>query len=102
MKATAIAAGGPLPSMNTVRIHNRSAARKLTTFLIRLGHRRIGFISGPPTHADSHERRTGYQDPLRKARIPVQIELTSEGDFTFESGRRSAQPNLALPNTPTA
>jgi hypothetical protein len=81
MKATAIAAAGPSPGMNTVRIDNRSAARKLTTFLIRLGHRRIGFISGPSTHADSLERRVGYQDALRKAGIPVQIELTREGDF---------------------
>ena len=86
MKATAIAAAGPLPSMNTVRIDNRSAARKLTTFLIRLGHRRIGFISGPPTHADSLERRAGYQDALRKAGIPVQIELTREGDSPLSPG----------------
>jgi DNA-binding LacI/PurR family transcriptional regulator len=35
--------------------------------------------SGPPTHADSLERRAGYQDALRKAGIPVQIELTREG-----------------------
>src|SRR3979411_3118066 len=49
MKATAIAAAGPLPSMNTVRIDNRSAARKLTTFLIRLRARRIRFTRGPPT-----------------------------------------------------
>jgi LacI family transcriptional regulator len=102
MKATAIAAAGPLPSMNTVRIDNRSAARKLTTFLIRLGHRRIGFISGPPTHADSLERRAGYQDALRKAGIPVQIELTREGDFTFESGRVAAKQILDLQNRPTA
>jgi LacI family transcriptional regulator len=103
MKATAIAAAGPLPSMNTVRIDNRSAARKLTTFLIRLGHRRIGFISGPPTHADSLERRAGYQDALRKAGIPVQIELTREGGFTFESGRVAAKQILDLhQNRPTA
>ena len=58
--------------------------RKLTTFLIRLGHRRIGFISGPPTHAPtSLERRAGYQDALRNAGIPVQIELTRERGVQF-------------------
>src|SRR5260370_921570 len=68
MKATAIAAAGPLPSMNPVRIDNRSAARELTTFLIRLGHRRIGFISGPPTHAHTLEPRPAYQDTFGVAR----------------------------------
>src|ERR1700743_673364 len=102
LKATVIAAAGPLPGMHTVRIDNRSAARELTSFLIRLGHRRIGFIGGPPTHGDSLKRRAGYQDALRKAGIQVQIELTREGDFTFESGRVAAQEILDLQKRPTA
>jgi len=102
LKATAIAAAGPLQGMHTVRIDNRSAARELTTFLIRLGHRRIGFISGPPTHGDSLERRAGYQDALRKAGIPLRVALAREGDFTFESGRVAAQQILDLQNRPTA
>jgi LacI family transcriptional regulator len=102
LKATAIAAAGPLPGMHTVRIDNRSAARELTTFLIRLGHRRIGFISGPPTHGDSLERRAGYLDALRKAGIPLRVALAREGDFTFESGRVAARHILDLRNRPTA
>jgi LacI family transcriptional regulator len=102
LKATAIAAAGPLPGMHTVRIDNRSAARELTTFLIRLRHRRIGFISGPPTHGDSLERRAGYQDALRKAGIPLRVALAREGDFTFESGRVAARHILDLRNRPTA
>jgi LacI family transcriptional regulator len=102
LKAVAIAAAGPMSGMHTVRIDNRSAARELTRLLIRLGHRRIGFISGPPTHGDSLERRAGYQDALRKAGIPVQIELTRGGNFTFESGRVAAQQILDLRNRPTA
>jgi LacI family transcriptional regulator len=39
---------------------------------------------------------------LRKAGIPVQIELTREGDFTFESGRVAAKQILDLQNRPTA
>jgi len=68
LKATAIAAAGPLPGMHTVRIDNRSAARELTTFLIRLGHHRIGFISGPPTHGDSLERARRLSGRVEKSR----------------------------------
>src|SRR5258707_7366040 len=53
MKATAIAAAGPLPSINTVRIDNRSAARKLATFLSSHVSPAIWIISGPRDSADS-------------------------------------------------
>ena len=90
-----------MPDMHTVRIDNRTAAATLTEFLIRLGHRRIGFITGSPRHGDSNERRAGYEQALRRY-IPVQRELIADGEFTFESGRRAAEQLLDLKNKPTA
>jgi len=88
--------------MHTVRIDNRSAAATLTEFLIRLGHTRIGFITGSPRHSDSKERRTGYEQAMQRANLPVEPALIADGEFTFESGRRAAAQLLGLPQRPTA
>ena len=102
IKAVAIATAGPMPDMHTVRIDNRTAAAKLTEYLIHLGHRRIGFITGSPRHGDSKERRTGYEQAMQRSDIPVQQELIADGEFTFESGRRAAEHLLTLSSKPTA
>lgn len=97
-----IATAGALPDMHTVRIDNRTATATLTELLIRLGHRRIGFISGARRHSDSRERRLGYERAMLQANLPIEQELMAEGEFTFESGRRAAAQLLDLPNRPTA
>jgi LacI family transcriptional regulator len=102
IKVAAIATASPLPDMHTVRIDNRAATAALTQLLIRLGHRRIGFITGSPRHGDSHERRAGYEDAMRSANLAAESELVADGDFTFESGIHAAQQLLALDARPTA
>ena len=102
INVAAIATAGAMPDMHTVRIDNRTAAATLTEFLIRLGHRRIGFITGSPRHGDSKERRAGYEQAMQQSDIPVQRELIADGEFTFESGRRAAEQLLDLRNRPTA
>ncbi|HKE96568.1 MAG TPA: LacI family DNA-binding transcriptional regulator [Povalibacter sp.] len=101
-RVAAIATAGPLPGMHTVRIDNRAAARTLTAFLVRLGHRRIGFITGSLRNGDSLERLAGYKDALGVAEIPVLPELIRPGEFTFDSGRAAAQQLLGLQDRPTA
>jgi len=102
MKVAAIATAGALPDIHTLRIDNRTATTKLTEYLIRLGHRRIGFIAGPPRHGDSKERRIGYEAAMQQSDIPVQPELIADGEFTFESGRRATEQLLAVGSKPTA
>jgi LacI family transcriptional regulator len=102
IRVAAIATAGALPDMHTVRIDNRTAAATLTEFLIRLGHRRIGFITGSRRHGDSLERQAGHELAMRQAGIPLEQELIAEGEFTFESGRRAAEQLLDLGNRPTA
>jgi LacI family transcriptional regulator len=102
MKVAAITTEGALPGMHTLRIDNRTATVTLTEHLIRLGHRRIGFIAGPPRHGDSRERRAGYEQALQKWGIPLLHELITKGEYTFESGRLGAQQLLDLSDKPTA
>ena len=80
----------------------RGATVTLTEHLIRLGHRRIGFITGAPQHGDSWVRQAGFEQAMQQANIPVRPELIAGGEFTFESGRRAAQRLLELEERPTA
>jgi LacI family transcriptional regulator len=102
MNVAAITTAGALPGVHTFRIDNRTATATLTGHLIRLGHRRIGFIAGPPRHGDSKERRAGFEQAMRQSDIPVPQELIADGEYTFESGRRAAEQLLDLANKPTA
>jgi LacI family transcriptional regulator len=57
--------------------------------LTSLGHRRIGFIKGPPEHRAAALRHGGFLKALREAGI-AQEQWTSVGDFTFKSGVEAA------------
>jgi LacI family transcriptional regulator len=81
---------------------NRDGALTAMEYLIRLGHRRIGFISGRPDLQSAVRRLQGYQDALRRANIPLDPELVQPGDFSAKMGFICAQKLLNLPDPPTA
>ena len=83
-------------------IDNRAAAATMTRHLIRLGHRRIGFIAGDPGFATSAQRTEGYLEALREAEIPADATLIRSGNYDFASGAREAEALLALPVPPSA
>lgn len=102
LPAVAFAAAGPMPGMHSVRIDNRAAADALASHLIELGHRQIGFITGPMDHADSLERLEGFRAAMRRHRLPVRAGMVVAGAFTFASGCEATDRLLALPRRPTA
>lgn len=99
---TAVATGGPLPDMTTVRVDDRGAAHAITRLLIQQGHQRIGFITGPPSHSSSAARWAGYEAALRDSDLKASAELVAIGAFTFESGLAAAEQLLNLKRPPTA
>lgn len=86
----------------TVSIDNISSARKATEYLINLGHRRIGFISGPLNVILSRDRLKGFRQAMEQHNIPMESFLVQEGDFSFESGYNMMMKFLALDQPPTA
>lgn len=62
-------------------------AFKATSYLIGLGHSRVGFI-GQNTYrmVGSQERLDGYKQALEAKLIPFERDLVVNGDFTMESG----------------
>ena len=73
-----------------------------TEFLIKLGHRRIGFITGWMDLGCSLDRLDGYRSALRTNHILEEPELIYEGTFFQPDGFNGASNLLDLPNPPTA
>ena len=70
--------------------------------LIRLGHRRIGYIDGSPEFCNARERFDGYRKALLYAGLPFDPALVRPGNWTYESGLQCAEALLSLPDRPTA
>src|SRR5262245_56776380 len=71
-------------------------------YLLALGHRRIGFITGRMDIACSHDRLRGYRDGLAEVGLPYDADLVREADFSQPVGFQQAQALLQLPEPPTA
>jgi DNA-binding LacI/PurR family transcriptional regulator len=73
-------------SVPLVQVDNRRGARMATEHLLELGHTRIAHVLGAPELGISDERRTGYRDALRAARVPFDAKLVVTGRFTEDGG----------------
>ncbi len=91
--------GTPGPS---VRIDNVAAAKTMVDYLISLGHKHIGVISGLKDNPHSIDRLKGYEASLAAAGIPFNKEFVVEGNFTMWSGQNAAKRFLHLRQMPTA
>jgi LacI family transcriptional regulator len=81
---------------------NWEGAMSAMSYLISLGHRRIGFIGGRPDLQSANRRLLAYKDSLEQAGIPFEPQLVTQGDFTTEIGLICARQLLGLTEPPTA
>jgi LacI family transcriptional regulator len=90
------------PGCDVVNAANRVGTKEGITYLIGLGHRRIGFIGGRPDVGAAQERYVGYREALLEAGIALDPGLVVPGDFMEARGRAAAHELLARPRPPTA
>jgi LacI family transcriptional regulator len=69
-----------------VASNDRAAVRDAVSYLIEIGHRRIGLIAGPDGFLSAVERGGGYEQAMRDAGLTIDPDLVREGSYTFESG----------------
>jgi LacI family transcriptional regulator len=81
---------------------NAEGALQATGYLLGLGHRRIGFISGLAHLKVSRERLEGYRQAFEQHGIPVREEYILRGNFQKTDGFSLMQKLLALHERPTA
>jgi LacI family transcriptional regulator len=85
-----------------VGVDDHAGARLLTEHLLRLGHRRIGYLSGRLDGSTGADRRDGHVSALRTADITADAALIGGGATTVAAGQATAADLLALDEPPTA
>ena len=89
----------PVPSVSST---NWKGAYEATAYLLQLGHRRIGFITGSMDMTSAQDRLAGYKAALQEHGLPWDTELVYEGDFAQLSGYNGANTLLSVAEPPTA
>ena len=98
-----VVSGVSCSELPSVQIDDHEAAREMTNYLLSLGHRRIGFIEGPPEHTVSARRLRGFVQALREAGLdPKDAGLVETGRFCYRSGLAAAGRLLQRKRRPTA
>jgi len=82
--------------------NDRQSATEVAEHFVRLGHKRIGVVTGPSSHQSSNERLTGFMNGLAAHGIDLADPYIARGGYTFESGMQAAESLLTLDNKPTA
>jgi len=70
--------------------------------LVALGHRRIGFVSGPPGLKSAQVRRTAFLQALDRYAILEDEALLQEGNHKVDGGLEAMQRMLEQTDAPTA
>lgn len=86
----------------TVSATNAEGAYDATCYLLALGHRRIGFITGNLNLPVAVHRLEGYRRALGAFALPFDDSLVCEGDFVQERGYEAALELLSREPRPTA
>ncbi len=91
--------GEEVPSVGATNFNGGMAA---TNHLLELGHRRIGFIEGPPDAMVAIARLHGYHAALSQRGLTSDPTLMMAGPFTFDTGFTAALELLSRDERPTA
>ncbi|MBM6596541.1 LacI family DNA-binding transcriptional regulator [Microvirga pudoricolor] len=89
------------PSIPNVVVQDREAARQAVEYLVRLGHRRFGYISGTPTSIIEVERYAGFVEGVAAGGFSQRDIVRWEGAFVFATGVAAAEAFLRLKKRPT-
>src|SRR5216683_365702 len=93
---------GLLVAEEVIAVDNVGGIRSLTSHLTRAhGHRRFGFVGGPPDAPDARNRLAVFEKAVRGTAGCV-LEQVVEGDFSEASGSSAARVLLSRPELPDA
>ncbi len=89
-------------NVDSVTLDNVSAATQATNYILDLGHRRLGTISGPPHVSTGADRLAGFHRALAAHGLAADPAHVRSGDFREDAAFSAAREILTLPNRPTA
>ena len=79
--------GEELKDVPRILFANREAEEQVVNYLYRCGHRRIAYISGPPTATNAIRRLEGFQNGLKRNGLSADNSLIMTGNYKMESGQ---------------
>lgn len=88
--------------VDAVLLDNVDAVQQSVLYLTGMGHKRIGYISGPPHTTTGMDRLEGYARALSESDIGLDQSLVFDGSFSEAGGYRAAMQLLTQQSRPTA
>ena len=90
---------GQLPGTDIpfVDVNATAGAELAVSHLVERGHQRIGMITNAPLdYTSAQQRRAGYVNALKKAKLPVNKALIQAGNYTPASGFEAMKKLLQI------
>lgn len=89
-------------NISNVRIDYEQGISEAVNYLLELGHRQIGFISGPLDLKSAKIRRSAFLNFLKRKGIIERRELVTAGDHKIGGGKEAMTRLMQLGEPPTA
>jgi LacI family transcriptional regulator len=95
------------PKLNSILIDDQHGGRLVADYLIKKGHRRMGFLGDiePPERFAIHpvkSRLTGFQQAIKQAGLSLPDAYICSTSYGQDDSRKGALDLLSLPKPPTA
>lgn len=88
--------------LDTVAIDNFEAAQRVTDYLLDMGHRKIGSITGPVQYSTGRDRLAGMVETMKKRGVEPDPRFIRTGEFREEVAYSAARELLRKPDRPSA
>jgi LacI family transcriptional regulator len=88
--------------MDSVLVDNQQGGYEAANFLIKLGHKKIGCITGPSNVTPSWQRVKGFKKALQENDLPVDESMIATGDFKSRGGSEGLKRLMQGNVIPTA
>ena len=88
-------------SLDYVGSDNAGGVTEALRYISRLGHSRVGFVTGPMHSSSAHERLEAFQTAAAELRFEDSELLIHEGRYSFDSGLEAAGFFSSLRTPPT-
>jgi LacI family transcriptional regulator len=85
-----------------INVDNELAAKQATTYLLELGHTKIGLVAGSQNLPSGRNRLKGYLGAFKEAGITIDKRYISFGEYRFDKAYTATKKLMSLEERPTA
>jgi LacI family transcriptional regulator len=94
--------GTPGEGISNIVVDYAHGVDEAVSHLVELGHRKIGFVSGPETLTSARTRRSAFLRAMELHGLPLRPDWLRQGDHKVSGGISAMAEILALDERPTA